>query len=253
MVDPFLHWQNVQNEVGHNFGLSVIIPAYNEEKRILPFLEEIFNYFGSESARIEVLVVDDGSKDGTAELIRKTALWHPTLRLIQQPKNMGKGAAVRTGMLASRGRLVLFTDADGSTPIPEIERLKLAIDLGAEVAIGSRALFSTETNIKALWYRKLIGRCFNLLVNLLILPGVQDTQCGFKLFTAKAAHTLASHQLVNGFGFDLELLFLTKKYGFAFREVAVNWHNVEGSKVNLIADSAKMFLDIFKIRWYHRN
>jgi dolichyl-phosphate beta-glucosyltransferase len=251
MAAKSTHWESVKAEIGKEFDLSIIIPAYNESKRILPYLYEIFDYINSQQIRAEVIVVNDGSKDDTAEIISNESRTFNNLSLLNQPQNMGKGAAVRAGVVHSRGKNVLFTDADGSTPIKELKRMMIALNSGGEVIAGSRALFSTETKIETVWYRKVLGRVFNFMVNLLILPGVKDTQCGFKLFTAKAAHILFSNQTLNGFSFDLELLYLTKKFGFAFREVPVNWHNVEGSKVNLVTDSTKMFIDIFRIILRH--
>jgi dolichyl-phosphate beta-glucosyltransferase len=143
---------------------------------------------------------------------------------------------------------VIYADADGATPFSEIERLITAIKEGADIAIGSRALKTKDTSINTVWYRKVMGRVFNGIVNLVVLPGVSDTQCGFKLFTREAAFKVVNLQKEERFSFDVELLYLARKFGYQIKEVAVNWHNVPGSKVRLVNDSAKMFVDIFRIK-----
>ncbi|MCI5064232.1 glycosyltransferase family 2 protein [bacterium] len=238
--------------------LSVVIPAYNEEHRLPPTLIDLLSTLESSSphpltSSFEIIVVDDGSRDHTAEVARAFGAVCPQIRTLQLPKNMGKGHAVRAGALNSNGKLVLFADADGSTPMAELSRLKNAIEEGADIAIGSRALPSEETTVETRWYRKAIGRTFNFLVNTFLLPEVSDTQCGFKLFTRSAAMELFRRQQSDGFSFDLEILLLARKLGMEVREVSVNWANVPGSKVNLVTDSAKMFLDIFRFAWRHRN
>ena len=173
------------------------------------------------------------------------------IELIKQNRNYGKGKAVQTGVLASRAKLILFADADGSTPASELKRLESAIALGSDIAIGSRAKPSDITRIKTVWYRKFLGRCFNFFVNKLILPELYDTQCGFKLFTAESAHKIFFLQTLEGFGFDLEILYLARKLNFQIEEVPVNWVNVPGSKVNLVLDAMQMFQDIFTIKKTH--
>jgi dolichyl-phosphate beta-glucosyltransferase len=160
---------------------------------------------------------------------------------------------VRVGALNSRGKRVLFADADGATPIKETTRLLAALDEGFDVAIGSRAMASNDTKVSTVIYRKLLGRIFNRCVNLFILPGIADTQCGFKVFTREAAQFLFQHQRSDRFSFDVELLFLARKAGFSVKEVPVNWTNIPGSKVNLAFDAALMFRDIFRFRLIHRN
>jgi dolichyl-phosphate beta-glucosyltransferase len=230
--------------------LSIVIPAYNEEKRLPETLFSIGEYLrGRDSLQAEVLVVSDGSTDQTVAVVEQFGAQFPFIRALSYPKNRGKGFALRHGVFNSKGALVLINDADGSTPIGEIERLEKAIADGAEVAIGSRALPSETTRVKTVWYRKIIGRTFATLVNLLIVPGIADTQCGFKLFTRKAAEYLFSRQRAERFSFDVELLFLARKNGFPITEVAVNWTNTPGSKVNLLKDSLAMFCDIIRFRW----
>lgn len=228
---------------------SVVIPAYNEEQRLPKTLLSVLNYIRTRKETFEVIVVDDGSSDGTAAVIRQFERLSPVVRLLSYGHNRGKGYAVRFGVLNSNGRLVLFSDADGATPIEELERLKSAINLGADLVIASRALYSKDTYVETSVHRKFIGRVFNGIVNLLILPGVADTQCGFKLFRREAAKYLFSRQRADGFSFDVELLFLARKFGFRMIEVPVNWINIPGSKVNLFKDSWRMFVDILRFRF----
>lgn len=229
-------------------NLSIIIPAYNEAKRLPVTLFSIGEYLKGQ-AEIEVIVVSDGSTDQTVAVVEQLSAQFPFIKSLSYPNNRGKGFALRHGVLNSSGDLVLINDADGSTPIVEIERLVPAIQAGAEVAIGSRALPSEITRVNTVWYRKAIGRTFATLVNLLIVPGIADTQCGFKLFTRKAADFLFARQRSERFSFDVELLFLARRNGLKITEVAVNWTNTPGSKVNLLKDSIAMFLDIIRFRW----
>lgn len=227
-------------------NLSIIIPAYNEEHRILHTLREVKTFIAKVSREVEVIVVDDGSQDNTAQVVRDFARDFAVLRLISLQVNSGKGAAVREGILNSKGELVLFTDADGSTPISEVLRLEHAMATNAsDVAIGSRALNSAETKVEALPARKLIGRVFNFFVNILAVPGIEDTQCGFKLFRRHAAQTIFKNQRFPRFSFDLEVLFKARKFGFKITEVSVNWHHVTGSKVNVVKDGLLMLRDAF--------
>lgn len=242
------HWESVKNKLFYD--LSIIIPAYNEEKRIGKTLDEIAEYISKIDLKTEIIVVNDGSRDRTSEVVKKNFQKYSktAVSLIDLEYNQGKGKAIKSGVLASRGKLVLFSDADGSTPIKELERLLKDTNTGSDVVIASRAKPSEETKLETVWYRKYLGRCFNLAVNLLILPGFYDTQCGFKLFTAKAAQNLFFMQTINGFAFDLEILYLAKKLKYKISEVPVNWYNVPGSKVNLVSDSLKMLKDVFYIR-----
>jgi len=228
--------------------VSIVLPAYNEEVRLPKTLLSIINYFKKHPRTYEVIVVDDGSKDGTARVVEEMSGIFPEVSLIRLPQNRGKGFAVRTGMLAAVGRRVLYNDADGASPIEEIERLDKALNQGAQVAIGSRAMYSRETTIETNWHRKFMGRIFNGVVNILVLPGVADTQCGFKMFTKAAAQHIFSRQKAERFSFDVEILFLARKNDFKITEVPINWANVPGSKVNLFADSLQMFLDVVKFR-----
>ncbi len=238
-------------------AFSLVIPAYNEYRRLPSTLMEIIDYLDSRISNgsltsYEIIVVDDGSKDGTADLVRKFEKIRPQVKLIQLPRNYGKGHAVRLGVLNAHGERVLFADADGATPIAELERLSKALDEGADVAFGSRALLSKETRVTTSWMRKYPGRIFNLLMNVLVLPGIADSQCGFKLFTAKSARFLFERQQCDGWTFDVELLYLARRAGLCAKEVSVNWTNVAGSKVNLLTDSLRMLKDLFIFRLRHR-
>ncbi|HEU0054815.1 MAG TPA: dolichyl-phosphate beta-glucosyltransferase [Longimicrobium sp.] len=228
--------------------LSVVFPAYNEEARLEPTLRAAAAYFRGRGARAELIAVDDGSRDGTGALVLRLAEELEELRLIRLPANRGKGYAVRTGVVNARGRLVLFADADGATPIEEVARLEAALAAGADVAIGSRALAGVDTRVRARAYRRVMGRAFHLLVRTLAVRGYHDTQCGFKLFHARAAHDLFSRMRMNGFSFDVELLLMARGRGWRVAEVPVNWAHVPGSRVNLFLDSARMAADLFAIR-----
>lgn len=232
--------------------LSVVVPAFNEERRLPPTLLDMLAVLYDLSLKFEIIVVDDGSSDGTPEVVERAKRLHRGTRLIKFPKNRGKGAAVRAGMLAAQGRRRLFADADGSTPFEEIKRLLSALDNGADVAIGSRALFGPDTQVRTRWHRKFLGRIFNNCVNRILLPDIADTQCGFKLFTAEAADFLFARQTSDGFSFDVELLFLARRVGMRMVEVPINWVNVPGSKVNLAVDSLKMLRDVTRFRLIHR-
>ena len=237
----------------NNPAISVVIPAYNEYHRLPPTLLDMINFFERQQRQYEIIVVDDGSTDQTTELVEKFSAVRPQIRSIRIFRNRGKGNAVREGMLSAEGDRLLFADADGATPIQELERLDAAIDSGADVAIGSRALPSKDTRVRTRWYRKWLGRLFNYIVNRIVLPDIADTQCGFKLFRRAPASFLFSRQRSREFGFDVEILYIARKAELKVAEVPVNWTNVPDSKVNLFVDSAKMFRDIFRFIMWHRS
>jgi dolichyl-phosphate beta-glucosyltransferase len=228
--------------------LSIVVPAYNEEARIAPTVREIVGYCRARGRAFELIVVDDGSRDGTTSVGRLLSEEFPELRLIRLAANHGKGYAVRTGVVNAVGRTVLFADADGATPIAEIERLQDALMKGADVAVGSRALRAEGVQVQAKVYRHLIGRTFHHLVERLADAGVKDTQCGFKLFRSSVAQDLFSRMRMNGFSFDVEVLVMARRRGYQVAEVPVNWTHQPGSKVRLTLDSLKMAADLFRIR-----
>lgn len=226
--------------------LSVVIPAYNEQSRLPATLESVYQYLMTRGHTFEILVVDDGSHDNTGDLVQSFANEHPGVRLLSYQPNQGKGHAIRAGILSAKGDLVLIDDADGSSPIEEVARLERAITGGADIAIGSRAKPDETREVKALAYRKFIGNTFNMIVQLL-LPGIYDTQCGFKLFKIDVARDIFSVSQINGYGFDVEVLHIARIRGYQIAEVGINWHNVEGSKVNVLTDSPKMFIEVLRI------
>jgi dolichyl-phosphate beta-glucosyltransferase len=228
--------------------LSVVIPAFNEEKRLGPTLKRMRAYLQKRSA--EVLVADDGSTDGTVALVLAMAKGWPALKLVRLGSNQGKGAAVKAGVEAARGKRILFSDADLSTPIEELPALEKALQKGAAVAIGSRALDRARTSVRQPLYREVAGRAFNTLVQWLTVPGLEDTQCGFKLFDAKTAKRLFALQQVSRFGFDVEVLYLARKAGLNIVELPVRWQNSPETKVRPIRDGGRAFLDLGLIRWY---
>ena len=230
-------------------SISVVIPAYNEEARLPGTLERVASFIercGFEFS--EVLVVDDGSTDGTADAARRFAGCHPEVQVLQNPGNRGKGYAVRHGMLAARGDWRLFSDADLSAPIEELETLcKAARTSGAEIAIGSRALNRSLIEVHQSHFRETAGKFFNLVMRVAIGLPIHDTQCGFKLFSRRAAEAAFSRQQLDRFGFDVEVLFIARSLGFLIEEVPVRWSHVEGTKVGLW-NGFQSFLDLLAIR-----
>ncbi|HEY2941138.1 MAG TPA: dolichyl-phosphate beta-glucosyltransferase [Vicinamibacteria bacterium] len=223
-------------------ALSVVVPALNEEDRLPRTLERIVSHLGRRGAGYEVVVVDDGSRDRTAE--RAQAAGATVLR---NEANRGKGYAVRRGMLAARGARRLMTDADLSTPIEELDRLCARMDEGHDVVIGSRALPGARIEVRQPWYRENTGRLFNIFVRALAVPGVRDTQCGFKLFSAAAARDVFSSTRLDGFSFDVEALFLARRKGYRIAEVPVVWRNDAASRVSLVRGFLA-FPDLLRIR-----
>jgi dolichyl-phosphate beta-glucosyltransferase len=240
-----------QPNADRSHALSIIIPAYNEQWRLPTTLIDIIDYIDHKQIDAEVIIVDDGSTDATCDTVRKFERIRPCVRLLRVAKNRGKGHAVRSGVLNAYGQNILFTDADGSTPIEELDRLMEKLNSGYDVVIGSRAMASTETTVSTLPHRKYLGRLFNSLVNFIVLPNIADTQCGFKLFTAKAGKFLFERQKSDGFSFDVEILYIAQRAGLKIAEVPINWTNAPGSKVNLVKDSIKMFFDIVCFRFRH--
>lgn len=230
--------------------LSVIIPAYNEERRLPATLEAAHHYLSETGSEFEIVIVDDGSLDHTREVVEDFAKHHDGIRLISYSPNQGKGYAVRTGVKAAHGEQILIDDADGASPIGELIRLEEAIARGADIAFGSRNKPEEGRVLKTLAHRKYMGNTFNLIVQTLLLPGICDTQCGFKLFKREVALDVFSVSQLNGFAFDVEILYIAKMRGYRLDEVAINWTNVEGSKVNLLTDSLKMLCEVLKVRFH---
>jgi dolichyl-phosphate beta-glucosyltransferase len=227
---------------------SVIIPAFNEVARLPPYLDDVVGFFDGRGEPYEVLVVDDGSTDATADTVRALAARHSALRLIALDRNRGKGAAVCAGMLAATGEFRLFTDADGATPIGELKRLEPALLAGAHVVVGSRVLLDPGVAVRARPHRIAAGRVFNWVVARLGLRGIADSQCGFKAFTGPAARVLFGDLETRGFGFDVELLLRAQKAGYRVVEVAVNWADQAGSKVGVLTTSPGMLVQIIRAR-----
>ncbi|MDW8258256.1 MAG: glycosyltransferase family 2 protein [Gammaproteobacteria bacterium] len=235
--------------------LSIVIPAFNEERRLPKTLNQIIGYLAgsrpnARATNTEILVVDDGSSDATAETVARIARLHPQVGLLRNSGNRGKGYSVRHGMLHAKGEWILFTDADLSAPIEELEKLfRAAEKQEAAVAIGSRALDRKLIGVHQSWARENAGRVFNLCMRAIVGLNLWDTQCGFKLFRRDAARAVFSRQRLDGFGFDVEALYIAHRLGYKIAEVPVRWNHVEGTKVDLFGDSARMFADLFRIRW----
>ena len=228
---------------------SIIIPAYNESSRIRPTLEQILRHIADQNWSAEVIVVDDGSRDDTANIVREYARSHPGVRLVQNPGNRGKGYSVRNGMMHAACDICLFSDADLSSPISEAEKLFAAISAGADIAIGSRWLRAELQTERQPLYRQLFGRIFNLLLRLVLGLHFKDTQCGFKAFKREAAQRIFPLQRIERWGFDPEILFLARRSGYKSVEVPVRWAHSEGTRLHPFRDGFRMFGDVIQIRW----
>ena len=232
--------------------LSLIIPAYNEEPRLPRGLAKIRAYVesrGLEPDQVEVIVVDDGSTDGTAAIVDQWSQQWPSLRLVSNGDNRGKGYSVRHGMLEACGHIALFTDADLSAPIEEADKLLAAIEAGNQVAIGSRAINRSLIFVRQSRMREMAGIIFNGFVRLFTGLPFQDTQCGFKAFVREPSRIIFEQQRIEGFGFDPEILFLAQRHGLRTAEIPVRWAHDPGTKVHVLRDSAIMFFDLAYIRW----
>ena len=228
--------------------LSIVVPVFNEAARIGGSIEKIEAFMRQSPLSFELIVVDDGSADNTADVVRQAHA--KGLRLVRNERNHGKGYTVRQGVLAASGKYVLFTDADLSAPIEEVNKLlDVAMKEGADVVIGSRAVDRKSIERHQSPLRELGGIIFNFMVRLLLGLRLQDTQCGFKLFHRQKSRRIFEEQTTSGFGFDPELLFLAKRNGLKIRETAVRWSHVEGSKVKFLRDGILMFSDLIRIRW----
>lgn len=234
-------------------SLTIVIPAYNEAERIGATLDRVLAWMDGHAPTARIVVVDDGSRDGTVALVEARAASEPRLQVERLGQNRGKGAAVRRGVEVAGTAWILFSDADLSTPIEEIDKLMGAIGAGADIAIASRDRPDSDIARHQPAYREAMGRTFNGLVRALALPGFADTQCGFKLFSAAAAKAAFGRQTIERFAFDVEVLFIARRLGYRIAEVGVRWVNDDRTTVSPVKDAARMLYDIAKIRYRHRH
>ena len=234
--------------------LSIVISAYNESKRIGKTIERINEYLTQQPYRYEIIIVDDGSSDDTNKIVQSFIKNSVHFRLVDYAPNRGKGYAVKTGMLTATGKYVLFTDADLSTPIEEVERFISIMESGNyHMVIGSRGLADSEILKHQPWFREKMGKIFNRFVHLLVFPGIKDTQCGFKLFRREIISPLFTKQTIDRFSFDVEILYLAQKLGCRIKEEPVRWINSPATKVNPFTDATRMLFDLTIIKWRHRK
>jgi dolichyl-phosphate beta-glucosyltransferase len=229
--------------------LSIVVPCYNEEERLPHTVEQIERYLNGKNVEYELILVDDGSADGTRMVMDAAAARNRLVRLEALPRNRGKGRALAEGVAVAKGSEILVTDADLSTPIEELPKLQAELEKGAGVAIASRALRDSRVEVSQPIYRVLMGKAFNLLVQAVLLPGIWDTQCGFKLFRADVAHEAFAELTTDGFGYDPEVLYRAKKRGVRIAEVPVVWRNSAPTKVSPIKSSLDMFGHVLRIRF----
>lgn len=227
--------------------LSIVIPAYNEESRIGRSLSLIIDYLNKKAFNWEIIVVDDGSRDKTKEII-KGFMYDNRISLVENEQNRGKGYSVKKGILSAKGKFILFSDADLSTPIEEIDKLFFYLKSGYDIAIGSRGLEESKIIVPQFWVRQTMGKIFNFIIRFFIFPGIKDTQCGFKLFKGQVAKKVFSILKIKGFAFDVEVLYIAKNLNLKVREVPIKWYNSPKSKVNPTIHSFKMLTDIYKIK-----
>ncbi|TMD87565.1 MAG: glycosyltransferase family 2 protein [Chloroflexi bacterium] len=235
--------------IGRRMKLSVVVPCYNEEQRLPRTIELIERYLDARGEPYELILVDDGSADETRKVMDEAAARHPAVKIVALPKNRGKGRALAEGVQVSRGETVLVTDADLSTPIDELPKLEAALAKGAGVAIGSRAVRGSRVELAQPIYRVLMGKVFNLIVQAVLLPGIWDTQCGFKLFRGDIARDVFAGLTTDGFGYDPEVLYLAKKKGMRIAEVPVVWRNSAPTKVSAVRSSLDMFRHVLRVRF----
>ena len=231
-------------------NISIVIPAYNERARLAATLDRVLAFVHQQGWDSEIIVVDDGSRDNTAEIVKAYAQKDGIVRLLQNPGNRGKGYAVRNGVVHAHGDIVLFTDADLSAPIEEAPKLLQALDEGADVAIGSRWLRSELQTRRQSLLRQGLGRVFNLLLRMLLRLDLKDTQCGFKAFRREAALPIFPKLQIERWGFDPEILFLANDLGLRVAEVPVVWAHDDRTRIHPLADGSRMVADMLKIRWY---
>jgi len=230
--------------------MSIVIPAYNEEKRIRGSLSETCTYMSDSGMEYEVIVVDDGSSDGTSRIVESMVTDFPKVRLVRYEKNRGKGHALRTGVLVAKGDFILVMDADLSTPIEELWKLMPYLAGGEyDIAIGSRALALSDIIRKQPWWRQGMGKTFNRIVKVLVIGEFSDTQCGFKLFTGDVARNLFMEAKIDRFAYDVEILARARRKGYGIKEVPIRWINSPESRVDPVKDSLQMLADLVRIRF----
>ena len=229
--------------------LSIVVPAYNEAGRVGESLRRIAEYADAVGLSVEIVVVDDGSTDGTAEVVEAIGARDRRVKVVRNPRNLGKGGAVRRGVRASTGDRVLFSDADLSTPIEELE--KMIPWLGtSDLVVASRSARGAQVLVHQPRYREIMGRMFNIVVRALLVRGMIDTQCGFKLMTRRAADQIFARQRIDSFSFDVEMIVIAKRLGMTVKEIPVRWVNSPASRVHPVVDSAQMLLDLFRVKAY---
>jgi dolichyl-phosphate beta-glucosyltransferase len=229
--------------------LSVVVPCYNEEQRLPRTIELVERYLDGKNTPYELILVDDGSVDGTRQVMDAAVRQHTGVRIEALPHNRGKGRALAVGVEAAKGEEVLVTDADLSTPIEELDKLQAALQSGAGIAIGSRALRASRVEVSQPFYRVLMGKGFNLIVQAVLLPGIWDTQCGFKLFRGDVAHRVFANLITDGFGYDPEVLYRARKQGVKIAEVPVVWRNSAPTKVSPVRSSIDMLKHVVRLRF----
>ncbi|MFV0373683.1 dolichyl-phosphate beta-glucosyltransferase [Microbacterium sp.] len=244
MYERYLHWRDRQ--IVGDIDLTVVLPTYNEARRVVPTIAAFAACLSETELDWELIVADDGSTDATREIVRQ--LGHANIWVSPAPRNAGKGDAVRRGLTAARGAAVLFADADNATPAAEIHALLAELSQGADIVIGSRAAAGADVRHRSP-LRRLMTAGLRTVVRVGLGLGVRDTQCGFKLFTAEAAHRIAAAQTIPGFAFDLEELYLARRFGYRVVEVPVTWFDAPGSTVSPIAEAARFVRSIIRIRW----
>ena len=239
-----------QKKTKEEIYLSIIIPAYNEEDRIKKTLEHIFKYLSEKSFTFEFVIVDDGCTDETIDIVKNTIGDKDySFKIVKNDHNMGKGFSIKKGVIESSGKFLLFSDADMSTPIEEFDKMIPFLEGGSDIVIGSRALNNSDIRKRQIWYREMMGKIFNFFVQLLVLKGIKDTQCGFKAFKADDAKRIFTKMTIYRFGFDVELLYLARILNLKITEVPIIWINSPASKVRCVTDSLSMFMSLIKIRY----
>ncbi len=252
-INKLLTDLGIEKGAKKNVEISIVIPAFNEQSRLPKTVLETVKWCNNNIPNYELIIVDDGSSDSTFYIATLFSEQVKNVKVLSCP-HFGKGAAVRMGMLNAVGKYVLFMDADGATPLYEISKLMSIMEEGYHIALGSRVIqIPGETLVTSSWHRKIMGRTFAAIVNIFAISGIGDTQCGFKMFKQDVIKDIFLRQKINGFAFDVEMLYIAKNLSLSIAEVPVNWVNQKGSKVSLIMDSIKMLRDILQIRWIHRD